>query len=138
MGLVLDSTVLITAERQGQNARALIKDLLQSIGDTEIALSVITLIELSHGAARADTLQRRDNRERFIDELLAVVPVHPVSVSIALRAGKIDGERQAQGIRIALADLLIGVTALELGYEVATGNPRHFAQIPGVTVRQLR
>jgi predicted nucleic acid-binding protein len=30
-----------------------------------------------------------------------------------------------------LADLLIGVTALELGYSVATDNLRHFQKIPG-------
>ena len=33
-----------------------------------------------------------------------------------------------------LADLLIGATALELGYSVLTSNRRHFGQIPGLTV----
>jgi predicted nucleic acid-binding protein len=28
-------------------------------GDTEVAISVVTLIELAHGAARADTPQRK-------------------------------------------------------------------------------
>jgi predicted nucleic acid-binding protein len=58
-------------------------------------------------------------------------------VTIALRVGQIDGENQAKGIRIPLADLLIGVTALELGYSVATGNLRHFQLIPGLSVMQL-
>ena len=35
------------------------------------------------------------------------------------------------------ADLLIGVTALELGYSVATGNLRHFELVPGLSVTQL-
>jgi predicted nucleic acid-binding protein len=34
-----------------------------------------------------------------------------------------------------LPDLLIGATALELGYAVATHNSRHFELIPGLTVR---
>jgi hypothetical protein len=40
-------------------------------------------------------------------------------------------------VRLPLADLLIGVTALELGYTVATGNLRHFQRIPGLAVMQL-
>jgi predicted nucleic acid-binding protein len=42
------------------------------------------------------------------------MPVHPVTVPIALRAGQIDGQLQAAGTRVALADLLIGTTALVL------------------------
>jgi predicted nucleic acid-binding protein len=61
-------------------------------------------------------------------------PIHPITASIALRAGQIDGQSQASGIRIPLADLLIGATALELGYSVATENLRHFKQIPGLSI----
>ena len=107
------------------------------VGDTEVALSVITLIELAHGAARASSPEQHANRHQFIEELVAAVPIYPVSVSVALRAGQIDGDNQARGIRIALADLLIGVTALELGYSVATGNLRHFQKIPGLSVSQF-
>ncbi len=56
---------------------------------------------------------------------------------VAMLAGKIDGEQQAQGIRIPFQDLLIGATALDLGYAVVTGNPRHFQMIPGLTVISL-
>ena len=65
------------------------------------------------------------------------MPVHPVTVAIALRAGQIDGQMQAAGTRIPLADLLIGVTALELGYSVATSNARHFRLIPHLVVQPL-
>jgi len=100
------------------------------LGNTEVALSVLTLLELAHGAARADTLERKKMREQFIDELLTALPVHPVTAAIALRTGQIDGANQARGVRLALVDLLIGVTALELDYGVATRNVRHFQAIP--------
>jgi len=64
------------------------------------------------------------------------LPVHPVTPSLALAAGRIDGEAQSKGVRIPLPDLLIGVTALELGYSVLTSNRRHFSLIPGLTVAQ--
>jgi predicted nucleic acid-binding protein len=65
---------------------------------------------------------------------LSAVPVYPVSLAIALRAGQIDGATGAQGVHVALGDLLIGVTALEAGYSVATANVRHFGMIPGLDV----
>jgi predicted nucleic acid-binding protein len=122
MGLILDSSVLITAEREGQNARQMLTAISGAAGDAEIAISVVTLIELAHGAARADTLQRKAKRHQFIQELLTALPIHPITVLIALRTGQIDGENQAKGVRLPLSDLLIGVTALELGYSVATAN----------------
>ena len=99
-----------------------------------MAISVVTLLELAHGAARADTAQRKSKRRQFIQELLMALPIHPVTVPVALRTGQIDGENQAKGIRLPLTDLLIGVTALELGYSLATGNLRHFQMIPGLPV----
>ena len=60
-----------------------------------------------------------------------------MTVRIALRAGQIDGQMQAAGMRAAPADLLIGVTALELGYAVATANTRHFQSIPNLTVQHF-
>ena len=100
----------------------------------EVGMSVVTVIELAHGVARADTPERKMMRRQFLNELLIAVPVHPVTVSMALRAGQIDGENAARGVRPALADLLIGVTALELGYRVATGNIRHFQMVPGLEI----
>ena len=137
MGVILDSSVLIAAERQGQNARQMLSAVVRKTGDTEVALSVITLLELAHGAARADTRERKLKREQFIQELITALPIYPVTTTIALRVGRIDGASQSKGIRLPLADLLIAVTALELGYAVATGNLRHFQRIPGVTVTQI-
>ena len=38
---------------------------------------------------------------------------------------------------IPFADLLIGASALSLGYQVLTGNLRDFQPIPGLSVAQL-
>ena len=89
------------------------------------------------GAARADTPQRRAKRHQFIQELLTALPIHPITVQVALRTGQIDGENQAKGVRLPLSDLLIGVTALELGYSVATANLRHFQMIRGLKIVSL-
>jgi tRNA(fMet)-specific endonuclease VapC len=137
MGLILDSSVLIAAERQGKNARQVLSTLAAGISQTEVGISVVTLLELAHGAVRAESPERKLRREKFIEELLIAMPVYPVTVTMALRAGQLDGQSQARGVKVPLADLLIGVTALELGYGVATANLRHFQQIPGLSVNQL-
>ncbi len=110
----------------------MLASLAHLLQDTEVAISVVTLVELAHGAARAETPQRKDKRLQFIQELVTALPVHPITAPIALRAGQIDGENQAKGVRLPLSDLLIGVTALDLGYGVVTSNLRHFRLIPGI------
>ncbi|MBZ5532116.1 MAG: PIN domain-containing protein [Acidobacteriia bacterium] len=137
MGVILDSTVLVAKERQGNSARQALTAVSSHIGDTEIAISAITLLELAHGAARANTPERKATRQQFIEDLLKAIPVYPVSVAIAIRAGQMDGENQARGVRLPLSDLLIAVTALEAGYSVATVNVRHFRLIPNLDVIQF-
>lgn len=134
MGLILDSSVLISGERRGQDAREVLSLVAERAGDTAVSISVITLLEMVHGIPRANTPERRQRRERFISELLASIPVRPISLDVAWRAGHIAGESEARGIRIPLADLLIGVTALELGHDVCTENLRDFRMVPGLKV----
>ena len=134
---MLDSTAAVAAERQGKNARQLLEAVALRTGDEGIAVSVITVLELAHGITPADTVERRERRQQFLDDLLIGVPVQPVTVPIALRAGQIDGQSQAKSVRIPLSDLLIGASALELGYGVGTANVRHFHLIPSLNVVQL-
>jgi predicted nucleic acid-binding protein len=137
MGLILDSSTLITAERKGQTVTALLKQTLAVTGDQETAVSTVALVELIHGIYRANTPEIRTRREAFIQELLADVPVYPFTQQIAFLAGRIDGEQQSQGVKIPFPDLLIGATALHLGYAVVTGNLRHFRMIPGLVVKEI-
>jgi tRNA(fMet)-specific endonuclease VapC len=137
MGLILDSSVLIAAERQGQTVRQMLVNLERAQENIEVGISVMTVAELAHGAVRAETPPRREKRLRFIQDLASAIPIYPVTATIAFQAGTIDGESQAKGIRLPLSDLLIGTTALELGYGVGTSNLRHFRLLPGLSVVQL-
>lgn len=137
MGLILDSSIVIAAERRGDTVEQLIQNIVNTMGDQEAALSAIGLTELVHGIYRAQTAQIQHRRKVFIDELLSDVPVYPYTRETALLAGRIDGEQQSRGFVIPFGDLLIGATALLLGYSVLTANLRDFRRIPNLSVVQF-
>src|SRR2546421_711737 len=133
MGLILDSSILIAGERGGESVRAILKRVQATQGETESGLSAVTVVELTHGLYRAKSDTHRDRRRAFTEELCRDMTVHPVTLEIAQLAGKVEGEQAARGVSIAFEDLLIGATALNLGYAVATLNVRHFRLIPGLS-----
>lgn len=96
MGLILDSSVLVAAERQGQNARQMLVSIAVNITETEVGISVVTLIELAHGAARADTPDRRGRRQKFIEELLTAMPIHPVTARLAYAPDKLTARARPE------------------------------------------
>jgi predicted nucleic acid-binding protein len=137
MGLILDSSFLIAGERRRESVRDILGRVKDSLAEAEAALSAVTVVELTHGVYRAKTEADRQRREAFVEELLHAMVVYPITLEIAQLAGRIEGQQAAQGISIAFPDLLIGVTALHLGYSVATLNVRHFQTIPGLSVVQI-
>jgi tRNA(fMet)-specific endonuclease VapC len=137
MGVVLDSSVLIAGERRGESVRQILTRVRTAHWEVDSALSVVTIVELTHGIYRAKSEADRERRQAFSEELRRDMVVHPVTVEIAELAGRIEGEQAARGVSIAFEDLLIGATALHVGYEVVTLNVRHFQVIPGLSVVQL-
>lgn len=134
LGVVLDSSVVIEAERQRLDVARFLKHLSMRIGEREAALCAISVAELAHGIHRADTAERRQARRAFLDDLKATVPVYPITGETAEVVGKINAESSQKGVIIPLDDLLIGACALERGYAIATRNLRHFRMIPALKV----
>ena len=134
MGLVLDSSVTIGAERRQTTVAELLLRVRTLIQEEEIAIAAIGLTEMVHGIYRADTPARAAYRRRFLGELLDEVAVVPYTPEIAWLAGRIDGEQTSVGNIIPFPDLLIGATALHLNYSILTANLRHFRQIPNLVV----
>jgi tRNA(fMet)-specific endonuclease VapC len=129
LGVILDSSIVIEAERRHLNAAQFLKQLLEKIGEMEAALCAVTIAELVHGIYRADTSDRRERRRTFVSDLKAALPVYPITDSTTELVGKIGAESSATGVTIPFDDLLIGACALERGYAVATRNLRHFQKI---------
>ncbi len=137
MGLILDTSILIASERRGEAIEDILRQARASHGEVDIALSAISVVELTHGIYRARTDADRARRRVFAEGALHDLIVHPVSLEIAQLAGRIEGEQAAKGIAIAFEDLVIGATALHLGFDVATLNVRHFQPIPDLKIIAL-
>jgi len=137
VGLLIDSTVLIHAERRRQSPEQLIGDLLDRFGDVELALSVMSAGELFHGCHRAEDDARGARRVEFVESILAVVPAVPITLEVMRVFGRVDATLRVAGERLATSDLLIASTALARGDEVATANVRHFDRVPGLCVRRV-
>jgi len=137
MGLILDSSVLIAGERRRETVKQVVEHVRAWCGEKESALSVISIVELTHGIFRAKTSKDRVQRTTFVQELARDLIVHPVTLEIAQLAGQFEGEQAAQGIRIGFEDLVIGATALHLDFDVATLNVKHFDKIPGLRTISL-
>ncbi|HLJ45649.1 MAG TPA: PIN domain-containing protein [Bryobacteraceae bacterium] len=137
LGVVLDSSVIIEAERRRLDVARFLRFVKERAGDCEVALCSVSVAELAHGIYRADSTERRHARRTFLDDLKAAVVVYPITSETAELVGRLHAENSQLGIVIPFDDLLIGACALERGYAIATRNKRHFEKIQGLTLLPL-
>jgi predicted nucleic acid-binding protein len=136
VGLLIDSTLLIHAERHRLTPDELVAQILDRWGDVELAISAMSAGELFHGCWRADTPARRAHREEFVEALLSALPVVALALPVMRIFGEIDAGLRTAGSRLPTSDLLIACTALSRGDEIVTANVRQFRRIPGLTVHE--
>ncbi len=134
MGLVLDSRVLVSAERENRTVTALLGALERRFKDQAIVLSAMSAAELVHGIWRASGPRIRMRREEFVEEVFARIPIRVFNLRTARIAGQIDAQSRMKGKVVPTVDLYIGALAIELQFSVVTANVRHFKLIPGLKV----
>jgi predicted nucleic acid-binding protein len=62
VGLILDSSVDHCRRAPGHSVRQILEQLQAAHGEVEMGLSVVTIVELTHGIERAQDAQRRQRR----------------------------------------------------------------------------
>jgi len=95
------------------------------------AVSVITYGELVFGAQASQRVTENLAKVYRLKEIFPLVDVTPVVMDIF---GALKADLRKNGTPVDDFDLLIGATALTLGYRVVTNNERHYAKIPGLEV----
>ena len=130
MGVILDTTVLIQAERQEFEIDKFAENREEEI----FGISVITVAELLHGMHRADSTKRRLKRSAYVEKVIELFPIYNFDTSIARIYAELWSELSRKGIQVGAHDLIIGSTALSLGFSVVTYNVRHFERIEGLKI----
>ncbi len=132
MAQLIDTSVIIALERWGRT----LPDLAALLPDEPIALASVTVSELLVGVHRANTPERRLQRERFVEAVLLRVPVLPFDVVDARVHARLWADLAEAGRLIGPHDLLIAATAVAHGYAIVSENVREFSRIPELVVRQ--
>jgi tRNA(fMet)-specific endonuclease VapC len=133
MGLILDSNVLIQAERNSLNNR-----FVQFADYGNAYISAITVSELLVGVHLANSEARQNQRKAFVEGVLTLFPVLEFSAASARIHAELYVSLRKKGEMIGAHDLIIAATALQHGFAVLTGNIREFNRISGLTVLPFR
>ena len=131
MGLILDTSILIAAERQ----RFAMKKFLKTEASTQsIFICSITASELLHGVERANTARRRQARGDFVSVVLDNYPILAFDIHEARVHARIWASLKATENLIGAHDLLIAATALAQRHSLATLNPAEFSHLSKLSV----
>src|SRR5262245_10202629 len=126
MGIVLDSSILVAFERRKFDLERLLTD------HSPAAIAGITAAELLIGVERADTPERRARRDEFVTNILARIAIVPFDIAQARLFAVHFADLSGRGEMIGDHDLQIAVTALSLGYQIATLNVNEFKRVSGL------
>ena len=129
MNLALVDTDTLSAFMT-RNPRVLARAAAYMAEHERLSFSAMTRFEVLRGLEA----RRAVRRIQEFRGACSTAHITPITDAILDRAAVVYGELRRAGTLIPDADLIIGVTALELGYDMVTNNVRHFNRIPGLRV----
>jgi predicted nucleic acid-binding protein len=133
MGVILDSSILIAAERK----RFDLARFLSARPSELFFITAITASELLHGCARASDAAIRERRTKFVEDVLQDYAVLPFNLPEAREHAQLWADLEIKGALIGERDLLIASIAKATGHSLATLNRNEFARIPGLTLVEI-
>jgi tRNA(fMet)-specific endonuclease VapC len=109
---------------------------LKQTPPTDIAVSIITVMELRYGLALNP--QRAQKIEPTIVQLLNTITILPFTSPEAEQAAQIRARLKTQGQPIGPYDILIAATACTHGLIMVTANQREFDRVPDLQTENWR
>ena len=104
--------------------------------EDDVAIAAVTAAELLVGVELADS-GHKTARQAFVESLLSTIPVEPYDLAIARVHAELLADTRTTGRTRGAHDLLIAATARAHQRTVITADSTGFADLPGVTTRQL-
>lgn len=130
MGVLIDSSVLIDAERG-------LLDVAAKVTGREgegFFISVVSVSELLHGVWRAKDAATRARRSAFVEGVLERFPALPIDSAVARTHAQLWAELDAKGSPVGAHDLWLAASCVAFGHALITRDARDFRRVPGLTV----
>lgn len=102
-----------------------------TVGDHRLGISAICEAELLYGLQKRDSARLWQEYRSALENKLTLLPV---DLGVAQRFAALKVHMERLGKPRADFDLLIAATALRHNLILATGNVRHFEDLPGLRV----
>ncbi len=118
---LFDSTVLIAHLRGVPEATQLLVD---AVAISQAASSVLSRVEIEGGM--------RSGERSAVARLFSQLDLHPVTDTIAVRAGEFLRQHRGSHPGIDVVDYVIAATADVLGADLLTLNVKHFPMVAGL------
>ena len=131
MGIIIDTSVFIRAERNYQPVSVLVSDLPS---DDDVYISVVTISELLVGVHRANNEERRIIRSAYVEQILSSFIAIEITASISRIHSTIVANLLQRGQIIGVQDMWIAATAIQNGFSVLTYDVSDFSRITGLNV----
>ncbi len=128
MRYLLDTNICIYALK---NRPPEVLQRLQEVGREAVAVSVVTVLELRHGAENS---QQPVASHLRLDFFLKPIPVLNFEQDDALAGARVRAHLQLRGTPIGDFDNLIAAQAIARNLILITNNVLEFARVPGLQV----
>lgn len=126
--IVLDTNVL--SELMKGQADPLVGSWLNSLGDTPLSTTSITVFEVEYGLQRLPSGRRRDDLISRFDGLVEALLVLPLDDASARESGRLRALREAAGLHAQASDMMIAGIVRLAGAALATRNGKDFDHLP--------
>lgn len=131
MSALVDTSVLVAAERAKRGV-------VEAVAPhSDVAISVITAVELWRGVERSGGVRQRRQREDLLISAAGRFQTLPLDGEMALTAAELWVDLERQGVVIPLFDLLIAATAVVSERTLLTADAKHFPRVNGLEVQLI-
>lgn len=107
-----------------------LKEKLEQVGYSKVAISEITYAELIYGAEKSDNFPKNMH---VLQEFISKIPILPIFNAIEIY-GKEKARLKTKGTIISDLDLFIGATAIFFDLILVTRNVREFKRLENIKI----
>jgi tRNA(fMet)-specific endonuclease VapC len=133
---MLDTTILSYLMKKNHLHHTILMERLQREEEGNVAISVITVSEISEGLENIADENRHRNLKTALEYILSSLVILEFNDEAAWLSGKIRNNLRKKGQDIGIMDTLIAAHAISQNLVLVTNNTKHFQRVSGLNLEQ--